>query len=439
MTVHTDRAPRTIVVGGGLAGLAAATYLARDGAHVTLLEKTAGLGGRAVTDTPSGFALNRGAHALYTGGPASSVLRELGVAYTSGQPSHVFARDARGLRPFPASMLDLLRTDLLGAADKRELLGVFVRLGMLKPERLAHQSIADWIAATARRPKIRQLLDAAARTSMYTTALDVASADVFVARFQQNLKHPIHYVDGGWQSLVRGLHAVATAAGVEVQASAGVEAVQLRAGHATSVRLHDGREMAADAVLIATTPEDTVRLFPDGQAPRLERTVADLLPVNIACFDLALRSLPAPQHPVVVDLEQPRFLTVQSQFARLAPANGAVLHAFLQLDPRQPSDPHQARMDIEALVDQVQPGWRTLAVEHRFLPHMLASGALPLASRGGLGGRPRPRSQDADNVYFAGDWVGSHGFLIDASLASAREAARQLMHTRTERPALLAA
>src|SRR5579872_6417813 len=98
-----DGADKTLVVGGGLAGLAAATYLARAGARVTVLEKSAGVGGRAVTDAPRGYALNRGPHALYTGGPATSVLKELGVHYTFGVPKNVFARDARGLHPFPAT------------------------------------------------------------------------------------------------------------------------------------------------------------------------------------------------------------------------------------------------------------------------------------------------------------------------------------------------
>lgn len=69
MTDLSERQNHTIVVGGGLAGLAAATYLARAGARVTVLEKSANLGGRAASDSPQGFALNRGVHALYTGGP----------------------------------------------------------------------------------------------------------------------------------------------------------------------------------------------------------------------------------------------------------------------------------------------------------------------------------------------------------------------------------
>jgi phytoene dehydrogenase-like protein len=439
MTLHTSLPLRTIVVGGGVAGLASAAYLARGGAHVTLFEKADSLGGRASTDRQSGFALNRGVHALYTGGPASSVLRELGVRYSHGSPSHVLVRDGDGLKPFPATALDLVSTDLLGAADKRELLGVFLRVSMLKPERLAHTSVVDWVSSAAQRPRVRQLLVSTARVYLYTTALDIASADAFVARLQQTLKHPIHYVNDGWQSLVFGLHDAARTAGVDIQTSASVETVRVDDGRATGVRLYDGREVPAAAVLVATTPDDVLRLLPRGAAPRFEQAVDAILPVYVPCLDLALNSLPAPQHPVVFDFERPRFMTVQSQFARLAPAGGAVLHAFYQQDARELADPHQALAELEAFVDEAQPGWQSLTVERRFLPHMQASGALPLARLGGLAGRTKHRSQDIDNLYFAGDWVGPQGYLVDASLASARASALQLLELEAEGAALQAA
>jgi phytoene dehydrogenase-like protein len=439
MTPHTSLPLRAIVVGGGVAGLASASYLARGGAHVTLFEKADRLGGRASTDTRLGFALNRGVHALYSGGPASSVLRELGVRYTHGSPSHVLARDGDGLKPFPATALDLVSTDLLGAADKRELLGAFLRVSMLKPERLAHASVVDWVNSAAQRPKVRQLLMSTARVYLYTMALDLASADAFVARLQQTLKHPIHYVNDGWQSLVHGLRDAARIAGVDIQTSASVETVRVGDARASGVRLYDGREIPADAVIVAATPDDVLRLLPRRSAPRLEQAMATTLPVYTACLDVALNRLPRPQHPVVFDFERPRFMTVQSQFARLAPAGGAVLHAFYQQDPRQPTDPRQARAELEALVDEAQPGWQALTVERRFLPHLQASGALPMARLGGLAGRTKHRSQDIDNLYFAGDWVGPEGYLVDASLASARASARQLLEVEAEAPVLQAA
>jgi hypothetical protein len=45
---------------------------------------------------------------------------------------------------------------------------------------------------------------------------------------------------------------------------------------------------------------------------------------------------------------------------------------------------------------------------------------------------------DLANVYFAGDWIGPDGYLADAALGSAREAARLAMATQPQR-ALLAA
>src|SRR3954454_611595 len=67
------------VVGGGLAGLAAAATAARAGRSVVLFEQASVAGGRARTRTEDGFAFNIGPHALYRGGLSLRVLRDLGV------------------------------------------------------------------------------------------------------------------------------------------------------------------------------------------------------------------------------------------------------------------------------------------------------------------------------------------------------------------------
>src|SRR3954471_24985769 len=68
-----------IVIGGGPAGLIAASHLADAGITTTLLEAKARFGGRAASDRQAGFVLNQGAHALYVGGPAMRELEALGV------------------------------------------------------------------------------------------------------------------------------------------------------------------------------------------------------------------------------------------------------------------------------------------------------------------------------------------------------------------------
>ena len=49
--------------------------------------------------------------------------------------------------------------------------------------------------------------------------------------------------------------------------------------------------------------------------------------------------------------------------------------------------------------------------------------SLPLAAHNGAHGRPGPEVADVKGLYLAGDWVGSEGLLVDASLNSAKEAA----------------
>src|SRR5436305_14252836 len=73
------------VVGGGLAGLAAAATAARAGRSVVLFEQAPEPGGRARTRTEDGFAFNIGPHALYQGGLSLGVLRDLGVEPRAAQ------------------------------------------------------------------------------------------------------------------------------------------------------------------------------------------------------------------------------------------------------------------------------------------------------------------------------------------------------------------
>ena len=79
---HVD----TAVIGGGLAGLTAATFIARAGKSVIVLEKGKQLGGRAQTQQRGEFLFNLGPHALYNGAPGSQILKDLNVPFSGGQP-----------------------------------------------------------------------------------------------------------------------------------------------------------------------------------------------------------------------------------------------------------------------------------------------------------------------------------------------------------------
>jgi phytoene dehydrogenase-like protein len=414
-----------------MAGLTAACYLARAGVGVTLFEKAPYLGGRAATREFDGFLFNRGGHALYTGGAASRVFQELDITYDYGIPKDTFVLQEGKPSPFPADPLGLLRTDVLDAADKLALIRLFVALGAAKPHALANTSVQEWLDRKVRRPQLRRLMTALARTFVYSMALDLVSAELFVEKFQRSLRHPVHYVDGGWRTLVDGLRAAAERAGARIVGDAHVEGVEPGDGHARGVWLRDGPFVRASAIVVATGPRDAAKLMDGGEHSAIRRIVDGLTPARIACLDVALERLPVPDRPVVQDLDGPRFMSAQSVYSRVAPDGAALIIALKQLDPRYPGDPREDERDLEGLLDAAQPGWREVLVKRQYLPRIEAVGALPTARNGGFAGRPNPRVQGLEGLYLAGDWVGPEGFLVDASMASARSAAQLLLEDGT--------
>jgi phytoene dehydrogenase-like protein len=423
------RSPQTdvVVVGGGMAGLTAACYLAREQMEVTVFEKASYLGGRAATQDFDGFRFNRGGHALYTGGAASRILEELSVSYEYGIPKRTFVMQGGKPSPFPADLLGFLRADLLNAVDKLALVRLLVALGVAKPQALANTSVQGWLDQKVRRPQLRRLMTGLAHTFVYSTALDLVSAELFVEKLQRALRHPAHYVDGGWGTLVDGLRVAAERAGTRIVSNTYVDSVELDDGHARGVRLRDGSLVQASAVVVATSPRDAAKLVDGGEHPVMCQIVEGLIPARIACLDVALERLPVPDRPVVQDLDGPRFISAQSVYSRLAPEGAALIISFKQLDPRYPGDPREDERDLEDLLDAAQPGWRGALVRRQYLPRIEAVGTLPTAREGGFAGRPGPRVPGLDNLYLAGDWVGSKGFLVDASMASAHRAAELVL------------
>ena len=69
-----NASPETVVVGGGLSGLACAVHLTRAGRRVVLLEASDRVGGRVRTDEVDGFRLDRGFQVFLTAYPEAQAM-----------------------------------------------------------------------------------------------------------------------------------------------------------------------------------------------------------------------------------------------------------------------------------------------------------------------------------------------------------------------------
>ncbi|HKP87486.1 MAG TPA: NAD(P)/FAD-dependent oxidoreductase, partial [Blastocatellia bacterium] len=160
------------------------------------------------------------------------------------------------------------------------------------------------------------------------------------------------------------------------------------------------------------------------------------IPVSAACLDVALDHLPKPKATFALGLDRPLYLSVHSATARLAPEGGALIHAAKYLPPGQGDSPETVERELESLLDLIQPGWRKATTYRRFLPDLTVMNAVATASQHGTRRRPGPQVSDVPGLFVVGDWVGGEGLLVDASLASAKQAAELIA---AESPASLAA
>lgn len=410
-----------IIVGGGIAGLTAAAYLARAGTPVTLYERSSQLGGMAATEESNGFHFNMGPHALYRGGAAQSVLDELGVPYPGRIP--VADRALRGgrLHTLPTNARSLLSTRLLGARAKLEVGAFLARLNSLDPSRFDRITLDDWLNTAFRQESSRELMRALTRVTGYTNDPDRVSAGAALGQLKYAASIGVIYLNNGWQSLVDGLSRSAEAAGANIVTGLRVDAIEPR-GQASVVRLSTGETVEASAVIVAASPRVTRDLLANTELSAPKQWADAAVPVRSACLDVALRGLPVPTRPFALGIDAPTYLSLHSVPEGMAP-NGMALVSLQKYLPTDDNDPAAAEPQLERVLDIVQPGWRDVLVERRFLPHMIVSHWLPQASSGGLAGRPGPQIPRASGIFVVGDWVGAEGMLSDAAFASGRQAA----------------
>jgi phytoene dehydrogenase-like protein len=414
-----------VVVGGGLAGWAAAANAAGSGRRVHVLDPT-GSGGRAATDEQHGFLLNRGAHALYERGPGMAVLERLGIRPPGGPPplKGGLARRGDQVGLLPSSAGSIARTPMLTVRERARVARLFASMGRWRPATLAGSTVEEWFDQLGLDGGAREVAGLFIRLSTYAADHDLLSADVAAGQLQLAAKG-VRYLDGGWVRLIEGLRAVAMERGATTAKAKVTEIVPGAVRAAVRVGTSDGDLEAGAVVLAAGTPDACGALLPE--APGSWTGLGP--PSYASCLDVGLDHVPALTS--LLGMDQPLYASRHAPAAALAPAGSSVVHAMQYLRTDEHLDPGACRSVLEA---HLRLGGVDVerAVVARYLHRMMTVSSLPTPERGGLAGRPAIDSTGLDDVFVAGDWVGPTGYLADGSLASGEAAgSRAAAHVET--------
>lgn len=279
------------MVGGGLAGIAAALALADAARPVTLIERRPFLGGRAFSflDPDSGEEIDNGQHVLVGActrlrafldridAPKGAFERQTRLGLTLLENDGREARLAAVRLPGPLHLAAAaLKYGHLKPRERVSVIRDVRRLAQLDEARLAaleDEPLGTWLARRrVSRAAVRAFWDPLVRPALNIVADDANTP--LVAAFVRRALWAPDDAAAMWLprvGLSRALgepgHRALTASGVDVRLATRTETIEIRSGAVCGVRLASGESIPANRVVSALPPRQAQRVVPPEARP----------------------------------------------------------------------------------------------------------------------------------------------------------------------------
>ncbi len=400
-----------IVIGAGLAGLAAARELTSAGIGVVVLEASDGVGGRVRTDEVDGLRLDRGFQVHNTAYPeAARVLDKSALDLRPFLAGAVVQRHGRRYvvadpRRHPRHVLDTVRAPIGSWSDK-------ARLAALSASD-AVRPVAQ-LTAAPERTTADALQSAGLSPEIIDTFLRPFLSGVFLERELATSSRFFHLV---WRSFARGVLAVPAAGmgAIPEHLAARLPAGTVRLGAPVAdispghVVLGTGQRLACRATIVATDAATAGRLVPGLDTPPMHGCTT--------YYHLADRS-PCALPAILLDGDDGGPVTntvVISNVARSYASDNRVLVSSTVVG-QEPAGEIDVLAHLGRIYGVATAGWERVATYP--IPEALPAQPPPMGSL-------RRRVRLDDGLYVCGDHRDTAS--IQGALVSGRRAARALL------------
>jgi len=310
----------------------------------------------------------------------------------------------------PSDARSLLRTSMLSGREKLEFGRLLGSLPRIDASRFAGQSVDEAVTELTGRRRVASFLHALIRLTSYGADHAIGCGAAAISQLKLAVAEGVLYLDDGWSQLVQGLAASAEQAGVVVVHGAEVGSITQTSGR-FDIKTTAWSGTAASVVL-AVAPAVADRLLGSGES--LVNSAGP--PTTVAVLDIAARVVPP--RSFLLGLDERTYASVHSPPTNLAKSGAAVVCAMYLRDGERhdPEETSQLLKEQRRLLGLADAD----VIDERYMHRLVVTNGQPLASTGGMDGRPAVDGDDRPGAFIAGDWVGPDGLLADSSLVSGR-------------------
>jgi protoporphyrinogen oxidase len=261
---------KTVVIGAGAMGLAAAHYALRLGHEVDVIEADAVAGGMAAHFDFDGLSIERFYHFVCKpDAPTFALMRDLGIGEAMRWRETSMAYFKGGRLHRWGDPISLLTTSLLNPVEKlRYGLQMFLTSRRRSFDDLENRSAKAWIEGGSGRSVYDKLWRPLMELKFYQYADDVSAAWIAtrvrrVGRSRKSLfQEELGYIEGGSETLVTALTDSIARQGGRLHLKTPAERIETEAGQVTGVRA-GGRTFPAEAVICTVPTPFVAGLAPD--------------------------------------------------------------------------------------------------------------------------------------------------------------------------------